>query len=130
MVLRLIKLPTILLLSLFSCFALSNEQAVLPDQDVLKTIGDSLANYDKCQRLAENQGDSVMAYYYQDIKQTTLTENTTYNESERAYIDSEYKKGILLLSQINSAGLYQLCLNRFDAVSRQYYEAKLKSAEE
>jgi len=122
------KYSIVLLISLFSFFASAKEQSVLPNQEALKAIGDTLANYDKCLELAESEGDSVMAYYYQDIKQTTLTENSAYNDVERAYINSEYEKGTLLLSKINSAGLYQLCLHRFDSVSRQYYEAKLNSS--
>ncbi|MDN2663905.1 hypothetical protein [Psychromonas sp. 14N.309.X.WAT.B.A12] len=124
------KYSIVLLFSLFSFFALAKEQPVLPNQETLKSIGDALANYEKCQGLAESEGDSVMAYYYQDIKQTTLAENTAYSEAELAYINSEYEKGTLLLSYINSAGLYQLCLNRFDSVSRQYYKAKLNSTKD
>ncbi|RBW42751.1 hypothetical protein DS885_14580 [Psychromonas sp. B3M02] len=121
------KYSVVLLISLLSSFALAKEQTVPVNQEALKTIGDKLANYEQCQVLAESEGDAVMAYYYQDIKQTTLAENTAYSEAELAYINSEYKKGALLLSHLNSAGLFQLCLNRFDPVSRQYYEAKLKA---
>jgi len=95
----------------------------------LKTKGSTLANYDACKSLATQSGDKVMAYYYDEMHRLTMAETTLESKVDKQVqveiIEDEYDKALSILKKINSAGLYQLCLNRFDSVSRQYYTTKL-----
>ena len=97
----------------------------------LKTKGNTLANYDACKSLATHAGDKVMAYYYDEMHRLTITDTTLGGKVDKQLqveiIEDEYDKALSILKKINSAGLYQLCLNRFDSVSRQYYTTKLAS---
>ena len=97
----------------------------------LKALGNTLANYDMCKSLATQSGDKVMAYYYDEIHRLAMTETKLGSEVDKQVkiIEDEYDKASSILNKINSAGLYQLCLNRFDSVSRQYYTTKLDKAQ-
>ncbi|MEL0660838.1 hypothetical protein V6255_17020 [Psychromonas arctica] len=97
----------------------------------LKALGNTLANYDMCKSLAIQSGDKVMAYYYDEIHQLAMTETKLGSEVDKQVkiIKDGYDKASSVLNRINSAGLYQLCLNRFDSVSRQYYTTKLAKAQ-
>ena len=97
----------------------------------LKALGNTLANYDMCKSLATQSGDKVMAYYYDEMHRLAMTETKLGSEVDKQLqveiIEDEYYKAFSILKKINSAGLYQLCLNRFDSVSRQYYTTKLSA---
>ncbi|WP_025562763.1 hypothetical protein [Psychromonas sp. SP041] len=114
------------------CLCTSTYAEVLDDVKnniELKAKGNALANYDVCKSLATQSGDKVMAYYYDEMHRLTITETTLGSQADKQLqveiIESEYDKALSILKKVNSAGFYQLCLNRFDSVSRQYYTTRL-----
>lgn len=96
----------------------------------LKTIAHAQANYVRCKSLAKKFDDQVMVYYYDQMLQSSKAENEAnsqiYNVLQLQTIENEYEKALLILNKVNSASLHQLCLNRFDPVSRQHFQAKLE----
>lgn len=116
---------TKLLTILFLCFssALIHVRAVELENN-LKTTAYALANYALCQDLAMQLDDAAMTYYYADMLKDGLAESQKKTKSEQQKIQDERVKATLVLSKINSASMSQLCQNRFDPVSRLYYQKK------
>lgn len=88
----------------------------------------ALANYQMCKSLADEKQDDVMSLYYRDMLNDGFVESEKYGVSEREYIKHERDKAILTLNKINRTSMIQLCQNRFDIASRQYYETKLNAS--
>lgn len=96
----------------------------------LKMIGYTQAHYEMCKSLAKKFDDQVMVYYYGEMLKMNKSEHQVnsvrYDEVQLEVIKSEYRKAFLILNKVNSASLHQLCLNRFDPVSRQHFQSKLE----
>ena len=120
----------VITLSCLCVFTYAETPDVVKNNTELKALGNTLANYDKCKSLATQSGDKVMAYYYDEMHRLAMTEAKLESEVDKQahIIKGEYDKASSILNRINSTGLYQLCLNRFDSVSRQYYTSKLEKA--
>jgi hydroxyethylthiazole kinase-like sugar kinase family protein len=88
--------------------------------------GNALANYQVCETLSTHFNDPVMAYYYQDMKELSRVDNKrafTLNDIDK--IEEEYMSAFSILNKLNKPSLFQLCLSRFDTVSRQHYKTRL-----
>lgn len=95
----------------------------------IKTAGDTLANYQVCETLSTQFNDPVMAYYYHDMKEMSRIDNEkSFNVSDVSEIEDEYANAFSILNKLNQSSLFQLCLSRFDAVSRQHYKTRLNSS--
>lgn len=96
----------------------------------LKMIGHTQANYEMCKSLAKQFDDQVMVYYYDQMLKMNKSEHQVnsarYDQTQLEVIKNEYKKAFLILNKVNSASLHQLCLNRFDPVSRQHFQSQLE----
>ena len=96
------------------------------NKESIKVAGDTLANYHVCEILSTQFDDSVMAYYYHEMKEMSRIDNgKTFSLSELSKIEDEYANASYILNKINPSSLFHLCLSRFDTVSRQHYKTRL-----
>lgn len=113
----------IIILFLYSSSALTSVQTVVLGSN-LKRDAYALANYALCQDLAIQSDDKVMAYYYGEMLKDGLVKSQKYTTSDQNKIQNERVKAALMLNNINSASMSQLCQNRFDPLSRLHYQKK------
>lgn len=110
-------LVIILLFQPLSVYANSTES--------IKMAGHTLSNYQACETLSQLFYDPVMAYYYHDMQHISRIENEKmFSLIEVKTIEDEYISALSILNKLNQTSLYELCLSRFDAVSRQHYKTQ------
>ena len=114
----------ILTLTVFLLVSLAVNAKPLSDQQ-LKLTGRALANYQLCTGVAKNRSDSAMFHYYNDMYNDSLRAGKLLYIGGVQVIFTEQQKSAIKLAQIDKDSLTQLCLSRFDALSRKMQEQKM-----
>jgi len=104
--------------------AFLNAQSVVNEQK-LNEVGRALANYQVCESLAKQFNDPVMAFYYAQMTLLSEQESSMLEASQLQSIKDHKHNALSVLHKLNKASLFQLCLQRFDDVSRQHYQKLL-----
>lgn len=111
--------------ALFLLFYISASFAnVLSDEEV-KLLGRSLANYQICGDISVEMGDPVMLSYYRDMYNDGLLKRNTYPKNKLEMVIAEQQNSATKLARIDRKSLEELCLSRFDLLSRKIQENKL-----
>ncbi|MFT7053087.1 MAG: hypothetical protein ACJAU1_000639 [Psychromonas sp.] len=112
-------------LTVFMLVSLALDAKPLSDQD-LKITGRALANYQLCADVAKNGKDPAMFNYYSDMYNDSLRAGRLLYIGQVQVIFSEQKKTAIKLAQMNRGSIEQLCISRFDDLSRKMQEQKIK----
>ena len=91
----------------------------------LQVYGRALANYQVCAQIAAELGDKTMHSYYSEMFNDSSAEINAYPKSLSAIIFNEFHRSADKLAQIDKQSMGQLCLSRFDLLSRKMQEKKL-----
>lgn len=91
----------------------------------LKTVGRALANYQVCSDISSDMGDSVMLSYYSEMYNDSLRESETYQKTQSDIVFNEQRSSTVKLAKLDRKNLGELCLSRFDLLSRKMQENKL-----
>jgi hypothetical protein len=114
----------ILILTVFLFFSLAVDAQPLNDQQ-LKITGRALANYQLCADVAKTAQDQAMFNYYRDMYNDSLSAGKLLHIWQVQIIFNEQQKTANQLAQIDKEDMTQLCLSRFDALSRKMQEQKI-----
>lgn len=99
---------------------------ILSDQN-LKTDGRALANYQVCAQIADLIGDKAMHSYYAEMFNDSWAVINTYSKNQSYIVIQEFDLTLDKLGKINKQNMEQLCLSRFDPLSRKVLEKKLSA---
>lgn len=114
----------ILTLTVLLLVSLAANAKPLSDQQ-LKLTGRALANYQLCTGVAKNRNDPAMLHYYNDMYNDNLRAGKLLYIGGVQVIFAEQQKTANKLAQINKGSIEQLCISRFDDLSRKMQEQKL-----
>ena len=98
--------------------------APLSDEN-LKVYGRALANYQVCARIAADLDDKTMLSYYSEMFNDSSVEINTYPKYLSKIVIKEFNRSVDKLSKIDEQSMGQLCLSRFDSLSRKMQKKKL-----
>ncbi len=84
-------------------------------------LGRSLANYQACSKVAVSINDEVMVNYYQRMFNDATISMLSINNEEGRLLYSVWDKSEKVLSHIGKQGLQEICLSRFDNLSRSLF---------
>jgi len=113
------------IIALFLLFYLPASFAnVLSDEEV-KILGRSLANYQICAAISVEMGDPVMLSYYSDMYNDGLLKRNTYPKNKLEMVIAEQQSSATKLAGIDRKSLGELCLSRFELLSRKMQKNKL-----
>jgi hypothetical protein len=93
----------------------------------LQLSGRALANYQVCTQMAEDMGDNVMHSYYAEMFADGSAELNGYSPKQQQIAINEFNRSVQKLGKINKQAMGQLCLSRFDTLSRKMQEKKLSA---
>lgn len=116
----------ILILTVFLFVSLALNAKTLSDQQ-LKITGRALANYQLCADVAKTRQDQAMFNYYRDMYKDSLRAGKLFQIWEVHIIFDEQQKAAMKLAQLDKEAIAQLCLSRFDALSRKMQEQKIRA---
>lgn len=97
---------------------LSHSLAWANNQDAHQ-LGRSLANYQACSEISIGIDDKQMFSYYQKMLNDTRILILTLNLQSAKQLYLTWDKSEKILLKIDEQNLKQICLSRFDALSRQ-----------
>jgi hypothetical protein len=104
-----------------SCFSFADP---LTDNS-LKVAGRALANYQVCEQLAADINDKAMVSYYSQMFADSSAKINRFTEKQSEFVIQEFKRSVNKLLKINTRVMTQLCLRRFDPLTRKMQEKKL-----
>ncbi len=99
--------------------------AAQSSDEQLKITGRALANYQFCKNAAQKSHDPAMFNYYNEMYFDSLQAGRVLPIRQVQIIFDEQKKTAVKLVAIDERSLTELCIRRFDALSRKMQEQKL-----
>ena len=106
-------------------FAYSLAQAEQSRDEQLKMTGRALANYQLCANIAQQRKDPAMFNYYSEMYFDTIQAGKMLPIWQVQIIFDVQQKTAIKLITIDKSSLAQLCISRFDALSRKMQEKKI-----
>ena len=82
-------------------------------------LGRALANYQACSKVAVTIKDDLMFNYYKKMFNDTELALLNINNEQAKHVYSAWDKSEKVLSHIGLHSLQNICLSRFDALSRK-----------
>ena len=113
-----------LALSLFFLFTAVSAEQVTDEQ--LKTSGRALANYQLCSNVADKRNDQAMFNYYSEMYSDSLQASKMFYIWQVQVIIDLQQETAMKLAAINKNSFAQLCISRFDDLSRKMQEQKIR----
>lgn len=109
----------------FLLFYISISSAKTFSDEELKIAGRALANYQVCSEISSEMGDSVMLSYYSEMYSDSLRESKNHPKIQSDIVFNEQQSSTIKLAKLDRKNLGELCLSRFDPLSRKMQENKL-----
>ena len=91
----------------------------------LKITGRALANYQLCTNVAERRHDQAMFNYYTEMYFDSLQAGKMLTIWQVQVIFDEQQTTASKLAEIDKEDITQLCISRFDRLSRRIQEQKI-----
>ena len=82
-------------------------------------IGRSLANYEVCTQISAELEDHQMFFYYKKMFNDSSLQVLSFNNKEAKKVYKVWQESEQTLKKLNGSTMAQMCLSRFDQLSRQ-----------